>query len=173
MTIYVDYKGPIDPMIDDAHVGQRILAAQRPSTFKLILYPGVQGVADETWAKVRSCHALGWDEETKDYGGPLIEDGHLRILPVRKTKGEDVIDWPRLTLGELRDIAKRTGQPAILRSLQAYAQSRVESGRGSSGGWTRLLEEIETQLEEVLTGFDGKPTDPATAQANFRQVVGG
>lgn len=173
MTIYVDYKGPIDPKTGEAHVGQRILSAQRPSTFKLILYPGVQGIDDDAWAKVRGCQALGWDEEAKDYGGPLIEEGHLRILPSRRAKGEDIIDWSKLSLGELREITKRTGQPAILLSLQAYVQSKAADGRSLSSSWARLLEEIETQLREVLTDFDGKQLDPATAQANFRQVIEG
>jgi hypothetical protein len=166
-VIFIDYKGIIDPKTGEPHVGHRALSGAPKSSVIVLLSPGVQGIDPKAWEAVRDHKSIGWDG--KEYKGYLLEDGQIKILPNKNGK---VVDWksiPKIDLIGERGIIGRTIHPTVLESLRQYAVSRSNE----TEGWENVLKAVEKQLADVCTGFDGKQIDVATAQARFKQVVGG
>ena len=171
--IFVDYNGSIDPNTGASHVGHRVIQSpEKGSTFAVILSPGAQGIDQAAWEAIRGNHVIGWDEELKACGGWLVDEGQLKFLP---TKGKDgtSIDWakvPKASLLGSDGLISRTIHPAVLESLRVYAVERTK-GRGGES-WAKIVDAVTKHLEDVVTGFDGKPTDVPTAQSRFKQVIG-
>ncbi len=167
--IFIDYKGEIDKNSGNEHVGARVIYGT--DGVAVIFQPGVQGIDQAAWDRVKSHPNIGWDDKLKDYGGFLFEDGAFRELPTKKNGKE--VDWSQIkrsTLSGPDGIIKRTVHPRVLESIRKHAVSKVSAGGGES--WGKVLKTVTDHLDDVCTGFDGNKVDVETAQAGFRQAIG-
>lgn len=165
--IFIDYNGIIDPKTGVKHVGHRAISGRPKNSVVVLLSPGVQALDTEVWEAVRHDKGIGWDG--KECVGHLVVTGQIKVLPGKSGK---VVDWKTVMLADLvgeTGIIGRTIHPVILESLRRYAISRAEEQPTS---WSPVVAAVTKQLDDVLTGFDDKKVDVATAQSRFPQVIG-